>query len=43
VRPFPGLLRSVQAYEDEPCGSTHSRLIGARAIMLISSSVALLG
>jgi hypothetical protein len=28
--PFPVLLR--QACEDEPCGSTHSRLIGASAI-----------
>jgi hypothetical protein len=32
ARPFPVLLRSVQACEDEPYGSTQSRLIGASAI-----------
>jgi hypothetical protein len=38
ARPFPVLLRSVQACEDEPCGSTHSRLIGASAIVRRSKS-----
>ena len=38
ARPFPVLLRSVEACEDEPCGSTHSRLIGASAIVRRSKS-----